>query len=54
VAAPLASAVRGDVSFNEWVLDLTLKGGARVLLEQVAVRRWRDGKVASERFYHQA
>ncbi len=47
-----ASAVNGDVSFSEWVFDVTFQGGTRNKLEQVAVRRWKDGKVASERFYY--
>jgi ketosteroid isomerase-like protein len=51
-AALLASAVNGDVSFSEWDWDLTFRNGARVRLNQVAVRRWRDGKVISERFYY--
>ena len=48
----LASAVQGDVSFSEWLMEITFKGGHRVKLEQVAVRRWKDGKIASERFYY--
>ncbi|HYO84821.1 MAG TPA: nuclear transport factor 2 family protein [Bryobacteraceae bacterium] len=48
----LSSAVNGDLSFSEWELDATYKGAGRVLLSQVAVRRWRDGKVISERFYY--
>ena len=48
----LSSAVNGDVSFSEWEYDLTFKGGTRVVLSQVAVRRWKDGKVAVERFYY--
>ena len=47
-----AQAVSGDVSFSEWMMDVTFKGGQRVKLEQVAVRRWRDGKIVSERFYY--
>src|SRR5271170_5329985 len=48
----LSSAVNGDVSFSEWVMDCTMKDGTRVRFEQVAVRRWRDGKVSAERFYY--
>ncbi len=51
-ARMLASAVNGDVTFSEWELDFTLKNGARVLLAQVAVRRWKDGRVVAERFYY--
>ena len=48
----ISSAVNGDVTFGEWFMDLTFKGGHRVKMAQVAVRRWKDGKIAHERFYH--
>ncbi len=48
----LAEATRGEVSFGEWELDLTFKDGRRVRQQQVSVRRWRDGRVVHERFYH--
>jgi ketosteroid isomerase-like protein len=48
----LSSAVSGDVSFSEWTFDATYKGGSRVVLAQVAVRRWKNGKVSHERFYY--
>lgn len=50
----LAAAAHGDTSLSEWWMDVTFKGGVRVKLEQVAVRRWRDGQVAHERFYYNA
>lgn len=40
------------VSFTESEMDVSLKGVGRVQLSQVAVRRWRDGKIVHERFYH--
>jgi hypothetical protein len=48
----LASAVNGNVSFSEWVFDVTFKDGNRHRLEQVSVRRWNNGKVEAERFYY--
>ncbi|MEE8360501.1 MAG: SnoaL-like domain-containing protein [Gemmatimonadales bacterium] len=48
----LASAVSGDVSFSEWAMDVTFKGAGRVQMAQAAVRRWKDGQVAEERFYY--
>jgi hypothetical protein len=48
----LASAASGDVSFSEWTMDVTLKGVGRITMAQVAVRRWKDGKIVHERFYH--
>lgn len=47
-----ASAVQGDVSFSEWTMDVTLKGVGRVKMNQVAVRHWKNGKVAREKFYY--
>ncbi len=48
----LSSAVAGDVSFSEWEFDVTYKGAPRMVMRQVSVRRWNDGKVVAERFYH--
>ncbi len=53
-AAILNTAVQGDVSFSEWVMDVTFKGGVRVKLEQVAVRKWQKGQITHERFYYNA
>ena len=50
--AVLAAASHGDVSFSEWTMEVSLKGVGRVTMAQVAVRRWKDGKVVHERFYH--
>ncbi len=41
-----------QVSLGEWMYDLTFRGGSRVKMEQVAVRRWKDGKVVFERFFY--
>lgn len=48
----LASGHGGDVSFTESEMDVTLKGVGRINLVQVAVRRWANGKIVHERFYH--
>ena len=47
-----SSAAQRDVSFSEWVFDVTFADGQRKRLEQVAVRKWSDGKVVEERFYY--
>jgi len=44
--------VNGDVSFAEWETDLTFKNGFRTEMNQVAVRRWKDGLLIHERFYY--
>jgi len=48
----LSSAVNGDVSFSEWEFDATYKGGTRLKLSEVAVRRWKNERIAQERFYY--
>jgi ketosteroid isomerase-like protein len=48
----LASAADGDVSFSEWEMEVSIKGVGRIKLAQVAVRRWKNGKIVHERFYH--
>lgn len=48
----LSSAVSGDVSFSEWEMEVSLKGVGRITMNQVAVRRWKNGKIVHERFYH--
>ncbi len=51
-ARVLGSAAAGDTSYSEWVMDVTLKSGIRIKMEQVAVRRWHNGQVRQERFYY--
>lgn len=51
-ARMLGSAVNGDLSFSEWTMDISIKGVGRVQMAQVAVRRWKNGKIVHERFYH--
>jgi len=48
----LASGHGGDASFTEYEMDVTLKGVGRIQMVQVAVRRWKNGKIVHERFYH--
>lgn len=48
----IGSAVNGDVSYSEWTLDVTYKGGHRVKMSQVAARRWKNGQIVHERFYY--
>ena len=50
----LAVAAGDDVSFSEWMFDVTFKDGPRKRLEQAVVRRWKDGKITHERFYYNA
>jgi len=51
-AAVLASAAGDGVSFCELEMDVTFKGASRVTMRQVAVRRWKDGKIVHEKFYY--
>lgn len=45
-------AVGDGVSFSEWEMEVTFKGGVRIKMTQVARRKWRDGLVVDERFYY--
>lgn len=51
-ARVLSSVAGEDISFSEWELDVTFKGAGRVRWTQAVVRRWKNGQVASERFYY--
>lgn len=51
-ARVLAHAADGEISFSEWEFDVDMEGMGRVRIVQVAVRRWKDGRVVRERFYH--
>jgi hypothetical protein len=48
----VASAINGDTSFSEWYIDISLKNGYRMKSSQVAVRKWKDGKIVHERFFY--
>lgn len=48
----IASAVNGDTSFSEWYMDISFKNGVRAQMSQVAVRKWKNGKVVHERFFY--
>lgn len=51
-ARVLANAANGDVSFSEWEYNVEIEGMGPMRIAQVAVRRWKDGRVVRERFYH--
>ena len=51
-AKVLAQGIGEDVTFSEWENDVTLKGMPRMTMNQVAERRWKDGKIVHERFFH--
>jgi ketosteroid isomerase-like protein len=46
------SAINGDTSYSQWFMDITFKNGFRAKMAQVAVRKWKDGKVVHERFFY--
>jgi hypothetical protein len=52
-ATLLGSAVTDDMTFSEWDYDILLKNGARWKMIKTAVRRWKNGKIVHERFYHE-
>ena len=44
--------VDGNHAAVEWTFDVTFKGGSRVVMEQVALQTWENGKVIREDFFH--
>lgn len=42
----------GDHTCTESWYDLTVKGGGRMKMEEVAVQRWQDGQIIEEKFYY--
>ena len=48
----LSNAANGDVSFSAWDMTLEIKGMGTMRIQQVAVRRWKHGRIVRERFYH--
>ncbi len=36
----------------QWEMDVTFKGGDRKKMKQIAVQKWKDGKVIKEQFYY--
>lgn len=47
-----AADEQAQVSFSESEMDVSLKGVGRIQMVQVSVRRWKNGKIVHERFYH--
>ncbi|MCI1278005.1 MAG: ester cyclase [Nitrospira sp.] len=49
-----ASGVSDNVTFYECSLDFIATNGQPVHMEQVAVAKWKNGKIVHERFYYGA
>ncbi len=47
-----AKGVGDDVTFYETVMDWVTTDDTPVHVEQVVVAKWKDGKIISERYYH--
>ena len=47
-----ASGVGDNVTFYESTIDFIATNGQPVHLEQVAVSKWKNGKIVHERFYY--
>ena len=45
-----STGIGEGVSLSEWTFDMTGPDGP-ILWNEILVRRWKDGKVVSERFY---
>lgn len=47
-----AVTVGDNVTMVEWFFDYTHKEWGKLTYHQVAVQRWKNGKIVHERFYH--
>jgi hypothetical protein len=47
-----AVAIGENVTMVEWFFDYTHKEWGKKTYNQVAVQRWKDGKIVHERFYY--
>ncbi len=43
---------KNNVVFGEWKLTITYSTGTKILLPEVSVQQWRDGKIFYEKFYY--
>jgi ketosteroid isomerase-like protein len=48
----LSVAVDGDQAVIHWLFEFTGGDGKRYRIDQLAHQSWKDGRVASERFYY--
>lgn len=51
MAAP-EIVVDGDQVVIHWIGDVTLKGGFRITMDQLAQQTWQGGKIVRERFVY--
>lgn len=42
----------GETAMSHWDMDITFKGSERKKSSQIAVQKWKDGKIVNERFFH--
>lgn len=48
-----AQAVGDNVSMSEWTFRMTGGDGKPIVWHEVLARKWRDGKIISEKYYTQ-
>lgn len=51
VGAITSNEKEGVTMVESW-MDATFKGGGRMKMEEVAIQKWKGGKIVHERFYH--
>lgn len=48
----LATAITGNTSLSQQIMDWIAVDGSKMHVEQVAVAKWEQGKIVHERFYY--
>ncbi len=51
-AKVLSTATNGSTAMVEWFMDITFKDGTRRKVTEVAVQKWKNGKIVHEKFYY--
>lgn len=48
----ITSDEKNGITMVESWMDISMQGGHRTKMQEVAVQRWKDGKIIEERFYY--
>ena len=48
----ISSLAGENISMTQWEIAFKMKNGKKFILNEVAVQKWRNGKIIHERYYH--
>jgi hypothetical protein len=44
--------VEGDFAAIRWIFEFDWRDGSRTVIEEVAIQRWQDDRIAEETFFY--